>query len=146
MNKPVGRKEVTLNFRFIAGEAKPNLKSIASALSPLKVKLMDFCAQMNNDSAILEEKGKLVQVKVNVFQDGSFKYDFKGRPSTHLILESAGITKGSANPGRDTCGSISKDQLRQIVDIKSPFLTALDKDRQLKILIGTAKSLGLSIN
>lgn len=137
------KKSNIFNFRFEAGGAKPNNKSIASSLAPAKVKLMDFCTQVNNDPEILNFKGKVVQVRVTVSPDGSFKYECRGRPTADLIKEAAGVEKGSATTGRDECGVVTEDQLRVIAAAASRFFTTDDPEKQLLILQGTAKSMGI---
>lgn len=147
MNKtnaqPKGNR--VLNFRFEAGGAKPNNKSIASGLAPLKVKLMDFCGQVNNDAEILKYKGKIVQVRVVVSPDASFKYECRGRPSSDLIKEAAGVETGSKTAGRENVGSVTEEQLRNILELKASFMTTTDPEKQLKILKGTAQSIGVSV-
>lgn len=144
-NKILSTKNINLTFRIVAGQAKPNVKAIASGLAPLKVKLVDFCNQVNSDPEILNYKGKIVQVSVSVAKDGSFKYQCKGRPVSHLLKEAAGIEKASKIPGRENCGSITEMQLRSIAEAKSEFLTASDIEKQISIIKGAAKSIGLDV-
>jgi len=133
------------NFRFEAGMAKTNDKSIAATLAPLKVKPMEFCTKVNNDEGILKYKGKLVQIRVTVNPDATFKYECRGRPSTDLIKEAAGIQMGSKTAGRATVGSVTEAQLRAILEVKAEFMTTFDPEKQLLILKGTARSMGITV-
>jgi large subunit ribosomal protein L11 len=87
----------------------------------------------------------VVPVEITVFEDRSFTYVLKTAPAAVLIRNAAGIAKGSANPRKDKVGKITNDQLRQIAETKMPDLNALDIDAAMKILAGTARSMGVTI-
>ena len=143
--KPGIKVDKVFNFRFEAGMAKPNDKSIAATLAPLKIKPMEFCTKVNSDLDILQYKGKLVQIRVTVTPDATFRYECRGRPSTDLIKEAAGLQIGSKTAGRAMVGSVTEAQLRAILEAKGAFMTTTDPEKQLAILKGTARSMGISV-
>jgi len=86
-----------------------------------------------------------VPVEITVFEDRSFTYVLKTAPAAVLIRQAAGIAKGSASPRKEKVGKISQDQLRQIAEVKMPDLNANDIDAAMRILAGTARSMGVTV-
>ena len=89
--------------------------------------------------------GQVVPVEVTVFQDGSFSFILKTPPAAALLKKAAGIKSGSSIPNRDKVGTVTVDQLREIAEIKMKDLNAFDTDQAIKIIAGTARSMGITV-
>jgi large subunit ribosomal protein L11 len=107
------------------------------------VNIMEFCKAYN--AATQDRIDQVVPVDITVFEDRSFTFVLKTAPAAVLIRLAAGIPKGSGNPRKDKVGKISRDQLRQIAEVKMPDLNAHDIDAAMSILAGTARSMGVTI-
>jgi large subunit ribosomal protein L11 len=105
---------------------------------------MEFCKQYN--AATQQQTGTIVPVEITVYEDRSFEFVTKTPPAAVLLREKAGLEKGSAEPNRDKVGTISEDQLREIAEIKMPDLNANDVEAAMKIVAGTARSMGISVS
>jgi large subunit ribosomal protein L11 len=104
---------------------------------------MEFCKAYN--AATQDRIEQVVPVEITVFEDRSFTFVLKTAPAAVLIRQAAGIAKGSASPRKEKVGKISQDQLRQIAEIKLPDLNAHDVDAAMRILAGTARSMGVTV-
>ena len=105
---------------------------------------MGFCKEFNARTE-KEPKGTPLPTVITVYQDKSFTFITKTPPATHFIKEALGLKSGSKAPGRDTAGSISRTQLRDIAEKKMKDLNANDVESAAKIIEGSARSMGLSI-
>jgi len=103
---------------------------------------MDFCKQYN--AATEGSRGTIIPVDITIFEDRSFTFITKTPPAAELIKKAAGLQKGSSVPHRDKVGKLTKDQVREIATTKLPNLNANDIDAAMKIVEGTARSMGIT--
>jgi len=125
-----------------AGKATP-APPIGPALGQHGVPIMDFCKEFNARTTKME--GNLIPVILTVFEDRTFKFITKTPVSTHLIKKAMKIEKGSAFPNRDKVGKITKAQLEEIAKEKMPDLNTKNLAEAIKIIEGTAKSMGVEV-
>ena len=131
-----------VKLQIVGGKANP-APPVGPALGQHGVNIMEFCKAYN--AATQDKIDQVVPVEITVFEDRSFTFVLKTAPAAVLIRNAAGISKGAANPRKDKVGKITKDQLRQIAEIKMPDLNALDIDAAMNILAGTARSMGVTV-
>jgi large subunit ribosomal protein L11 len=129
-------------LQIVGGKASP-APPVGPALGQHGVNIMEFCKAYN--AATQDRIDQVVPVDITVFEDRSFTFVLKTAPAAVLIRLAAGIPKGAGNPRKDKVGKITKDQLRQIAEVKMPDLNAHDIDAAMNILAGTARSMGVSI-
>jgi large subunit ribosomal protein L11 len=129
-------------LQIVGGKATP-APPVGPALGQHGVNIMEFCKAYN--AATQDRIDQVVPVELTVFEDRSFTFILKTAPAAVLIRNAAGIAKGSGNPRKEKVGKITKDQLRQIAEVKMPDLNAHDIDAAMKILAGTARSMGVTI-
>jgi large subunit ribosomal protein L11 len=115
---------------------------VGTALGPHGVNIMDFCKAYNAETENM--RGNIVPVEITIFEDRSFTFITKTPPAADLIKKAAGVKKGSGTPHTDKVGKISKDQIREIATTKMPDLNANDIDEAMKIVEGTARSMGVT--
>ncbi|MDT8305010.1 MAG: 50S ribosomal protein L11 [Anaerolineae bacterium] len=125
------------------GKANP-APPVGTALGPHGINLMQFCKEYNAKTA--GQVGQIVPVEVTVFQDGSFTFILKTPPAADLLKKAAGVGGGSAVPNRDKVGSVSRQQVREIAEIKMKDLNAHDVEAAMKIIEGTARSMGITVS
>ncbi|HYP43937.1 MAG TPA: 50S ribosomal protein L11 [Propionibacteriaceae bacterium] len=126
-----------------AGSATP-APPVGTALGPHGVNIMEFCKQYN--AATEPMRGNVIPVEITIYEDRSFTFVTKTPPAAELIKKAAGLTKGSATPHTSKVGKISKDQVREIATTKLPDLNANDVDSAMKIVEGTARSMGVTVS
>jgi len=138
------RKKVAqvLKLQIPAGQATP-APPIGPALGQAGVNIMEFCKQYN--AATQAQTGTIVPVEITVFEDRSFSFVTKTPPAAVLLLQRAGLDKGSPEPNRSKVGQVTRDQLREIAEIKMPDLNANDVEAAMKIVEGTARSIGVTV-
>ncbi|GAB4161780.1 MAG: 50S ribosomal protein L11 [Candidatus Promineifilaceae bacterium] len=124
------------------GKATP-APPIGTVLGPQGINLMQFCKEYNAKTSNMV--GQVVPVEVTIFQDGSFTFILKTSPAADLLKQAAGIKTGSAVPNRNKVGTITQAQLREIAEAKLRDLSANDVESAMKIIAGTARSMGLTI-
>ena len=132
-----------LKLQIPAGAANPS-PSVGPALGQAAVNIMDFCNAFNAETQSME-KGLPLPVVITVYEDKSFTFEVKSAPAAVLIKKAAGITKGSGEPNREKVGSITRAQLEEIVTAKQKDLNANDMDQAVKIIAGTARSMGVEV-
>ncbi len=125
-----------------AGQATP-APPVGTALGPHGVNIMEFCKAYNAQTE--KQRGNVVPVEITIFEDRSFTFVLKTPPAAELIKKAAGISKGTENPLTHKVGSISKDQVREIAQTKLPDLNANDVEAAMKIVEGTARSMGVTV-
>ena len=133
-----------LKLQVPAGGASPQ-PPVGPALGQAGINIMDFCNAFNSATED-KEKGLPLPVVINVFEDKSFDFSVKSPPASVLIRKALGISKGSAIPNRDKVGTISRKQLEEIVEMKKEDLSANDMDQAVKIIAGTARSMGVEVD
>lgn len=137
-------KQVVTQIKLQApgGQATP-APPIGPALGQHGVNIGQFVSQFNEKSK--EHNGMLVPVVINVYQDKTFDFIIKSPPAAELLKQAAGIVKGSGVPNKEKVGSVSHDQVRQIAQTKFQDLNAYNLDQAVKIIEGTARSMGLDV-
>jgi len=136
------RVKAVVKIQIQGGKANP-APPVGTALGPHGINLMQFCKEYNAKTS--SQVGQIVPVEVTVFQDGSFSFVLKTPPAAALLKKVANIKSGSAEPNRDKVGSVTQAQLREIAEIKMKDLNAVDMDGAVKIIAGTARSMGLRV-
>ena len=124
-----------------AGMANP-APPVGTALGPHGVNIMEFCKAYNAETESM--RGNVVPVEITIFEDRSFAFITKTPPAAELIKKAAGLKKGSGVPHTDKVGKITKDQVREIATTKMPDLNANDIEQAMKIVEGTARSMGVT--
>jgi large subunit ribosomal protein L11 len=131
-----------IKLQIPAGAANP-APPIGPALGSHGVNIMDFCKAYN--AATEDKKGQIIPVEITVYDDRSFTFILKTPPAAVLIKQVAGIKKGAGNPLTQRVGELTKAQVREISEIKMPDLNANDLDMADRIIMGTARSMGVHI-
>jgi large subunit ribosomal protein L11 len=142
MSKSKKKVMAILKLQLPAGQATP-APPVGPALGQHGVNIMEFCKSYNE--ATRNQTGMIVPVELTVYQDRSFHFVTKTPPAAVLIKREAGIEKGSAEPHKNKVASISKAQVRKIAELKLPDLSANDVDQAMKIIEGTARSMGVKV-
>ena len=137
-------KKVTgfIKLQLPAGAATP-APPVGPALGQHGVNIMQFVKAYNEQTAA--QSGTIIPVEITVFQDRSFTFITKTPPATALLKKAAGIDKGSAVPHKEKNGTVSPEKLRELAELKMPDLNANDIEGAMKILAGTARSMGIEI-
>ncbi|MCA1704579.1 MAG: 50S ribosomal protein L11 [Actinobacteria bacterium] len=138
------RKKVAqvLKLQITGGQATP-APPVGPALGQAGINIMEFCKQYN--AATQQQTGTVVPVEITVYEDRSFTFITKTPPAAVLLRQKAGVDKGSSEPNRNKVARVTKDQLREIAEIKLPDLNANDIDAAMKIVAGTARSMGITV-
>ena len=131
-----------IKLQIPAGKANP-APPVGPALGQHGVNIMEFCKAFNAKTQ--EQMGKLIPVEITVFADRSFTFITKTPPAPSLLLEAVGIPKGSGEPNREKIGTVSKAQLKEIAEIKMPDLNASDVESAMRMIAGTARSMGIIV-
>ena len=131
-----------IKLQIPAGKANP-APPVGPALGQHGVNIMEFCKAFNAKTQ--EQMGKLIQVEITVFADRSFTFITKTPPAPSLLLEAVGIPKGSGEPNREKIGTVTKAQLKEIAEIKMPDLNASDLESAMRMIAGTARSMGIVV-
>ena len=139
----MARKVLTMIKLQIPAAAANPAPSVGPALGQHGVNIMEFCKAFNAQTQA--DAGTIIPVEITVFEDRSFTFITKTPPAAVLIKQAIGLEKGSAEPHRDKVGTISRDQVRQIAETKLPDLNAHDVDQAMKIIEGTARSMGVDV-
>ncbi|HEY1640806.1 MAG TPA: 50S ribosomal protein L11 [Streptosporangiaceae bacterium] len=125
-----------------AGAATP-APPVGTALGPHGVNIMDFVKQYN--AATDTQRGNVIPVEITIYEDRSFTFITKTPPAPELIKKAAGVQKGSGEPHRTKVGTMTKAQVRDIAQVKMPDLNANDIEAAAKIIEGTARSMGITV-
>ena len=132
--------KAVVKIQIQGGKANP-APPVGTALGPHGINLMQFCKEYNAKTSSMV--GQVVPVEVTVFQDGSFSFILKTPPAAALLKKAAGIRSGSSVPNKDKVGTVTKQQVREIAEVKMKDLNARDIENAMKIIEGTARSMGL---
>ncbi len=135
--------EAYIKLQVPAGSANPS-PPVGPALGQHGVNIMEFCKSFNAQTQNME-KGLPVPVVISVFSDKSFTFIMKTPPASVLLLKAAGLKKGSGVPNMDKVGTITRAQLEEIANTKMEDLNANDIDAAVKIIAGSARSMGLVV-
>jgi large subunit ribosomal protein L11 len=132
-----------VKLQIPGGEAKPS-PPVGPALGQHGVNIMEFCKAFNTQTQA--QPGVIIPVRITVYQDRSFSFVLKTPPASYLLKKAAGIPKGSAEPNRDKVARLTRAQVEEIAKLKMADLNAKDMDGAVKIISGTARSLGIDID
>jgi large subunit ribosomal protein L11 len=139
----MAKKVLTLiKLQIPGGQANP-APPVGPALGQHGVNIMEFCKAFNAETA--QANGRITPVEITVFEDRSFTFITKTPPAAVLIKEALDLEKGSAEPNRTKVGTLSRDQVREIAETKLPDLNARDVEEAMKVVAGTARSMGVEV-
>ena len=135
--------ECVVRLQIPAGQANPS-PPVGPALGQVGLNIMEFCNAFNAKTADAEP-GILIPVVIDVYKNKTFTFITKTPPASTLLKKAAGIAKGSGEPNTEKVGKINQKQLREIAQIKAPDLNAIEIEAAMKIIAGTARSMGLEV-
>jgi large subunit ribosomal protein L11 len=139
----VAKKIIALvKLQCPAGQANPS-PPVGPALGQHGVNIMEFCKAFN--ARTQDQQGMIIPAVISVYADRSFTFELKTPPAAILLKKAAKIAKGSGEPNRNKVGTVTKAQLKEIADIKAADLNALDDEMRIRIIAGTARSMGLDV-
>jgi large subunit ribosomal protein L11 len=133
---------IVLTLQLPAGKATP-APPVGTALGPHGINIIEFTKSYNEKTS--DKTGQIIPAQITVYEDRSFTFILKTPPAADLLRKAAGLEKGAATPKRETVGRVSKDQIRQIAEVKMADLNANDIEQAEKIIAGTARSMGITI-
>jgi large subunit ribosomal protein L11 len=139
---PPKRELTKIKLQVKAGQANP-APPIGPALGQHGVNIMEFCKQFNERTKT--QMGLVIPVVITVFSDRSFTFITKTPPASILLVKAAGLEKGSGEPNRNKVGKVTQAQVREIAQTKMPDLNAYDVEAAMKMVAGTARSMGIEI-
>lgn len=131
-----------VKLQLAAGKATP-APPVGSTLGPYGINMMEFIKGYNEKTAA--QVGTVIPVEITIYDDRSFTFITKTPPAAELIKKAAGAAKGSGRPNRDKVGTLNQDQIRAIAEMKMPDLNANDIEAGMKIIAGTARSMGVNV-
>ena len=131
-----------VKLQIRAGQATP-APPVGTALGQHGVNIMEFCRQYNEQTQ--QFNGQVIPAELTIYEDRSFSFITKQPPAAELIKQALGVEKGSGEPNRNKVGKLSREQLRQIAETKMPDLNANDVEGAMKVIEGTARSMGVEI-
>jgi large subunit ribosomal protein L11 len=125
-----------------AGKANP-APPIGPALAGHGINIMQFCKEYN--ARTQSKMGNIIPAEITVFMDGSFTFILKSPPTSELLKKAAGIEKGSDAPNRNKVGKVTRDQLREIAEVKMKDMNAIDVEGAMRQIEGTARNMGIQV-
>ena len=137
------RVKAVVKLQIPAGKANP-APPIGTALGPQGVNIMQFCKEYNERTA--NQVGMVIPAEITIYEDRSFTFITKTPPVPDLLKTAAGIEKGAATPNKTKVGSISREKLREIAEMKMKDLNVIDIEGAERMVEGTARSMGITIN
>lgn len=132
----------TLKLQLPAGQATP-APPVGTALGQHGVNLMEFVKAYNEETG--NQRGQIIPVEISIFEDRSFTFITKTPPAAALLRQAARVDKGSGEPNKEIVGSVTRAQVKEIAKIKMPDLNAIDIDGAMKVVEGTARSMGIVV-
>jgi large subunit ribosomal protein L11 len=139
---PKKKLAAVIKLQIQAGAANP-APPVGPALGQHGVNIMEFCKAYN--AATESQRGQIVPVEISVYEDRSFTFITKTPPAARLLLKAAGVDKGSGEPQKTKVAKVTMDQVREIAQTKMEDLNANDIDQAAKIIAGTARSMGITV-
>lgn len=131
-----------VSLQIAAGKATP-APPVGPALGQYSVNIMGFCKEYNAKTA--NQAGSIVPVEITIYEDRSFTFETKSPPASDLLKKAAGIEKGSGEPNVNKVGTVSRAKLVEIAEMKKEDLNAADMDAAVRMIEGTARSMGLNV-
>ena len=140
----MGRRRLvtTVKLQLPAGQATP-APPVGTVLGPHGVNLMDFVKAYND--ATSANRGQIIPVEISIYEDRSFTFITKTPPAAALLRQAARVEKGSGEPNKEKVGSVTRAQVKEIAEIKMPDLNAIDIEGAMKVVEGTARSMGIVV-
>ena len=141
----MGRRRLvtTLKLQLPAGQATP-APPVGTALGPHGINLMDFVKAYND--ATSNQRGQIIPVEISIYEDRSFDFVMKTPPAAALLRQAARVDKGSGEPNKEKVGKVTRAQVKEIAETKMPDLNAVDIEGAMKIVEGTARSMGITVS
>ena len=133
---------IVLTLQLPAGKATP-APPVGTALGPHGINIVEFTKTYNEKTA--DKAGQIIPAQITIFEDRSFTFILKTPPAADLLRKAAGIDKGAATTKRETVGRVTREQVRQIAEIKMPDLPANDIEAAARMIEGTARSMGIEV-
>jgi large subunit ribosomal protein L11 len=140
----VAKKVMTVIKLQIPAAAANPAPPVGPALGQHGVNIMEFCKAFN--ARTQAQNGTIIPVEISVFEDRSFTFITKTPPAAVLLREAAGVDKGSGEPNRNKVANVSRDKVREIAELKMPDLNANDVEAAMRIIEGTARSMGITVD
>jgi len=140
--KTTKRVTAFVKLQVPGGQATP-APPVGTALGPHGVNIMDFCKQFNAQTQ--SDQGTIIPVELTVYHDRSFSFITKTPPAAVLLKKEAGLEKASGMPNREKVGTVTREQVRKIAELKMPDLNANDIEAAMRIIAGTARSMGVEV-
>lgn len=134
--------KTVIKLQIPAGKANP-APPVGPALGQHGLNIQEFCTKFNEQTK--DKGGDIIPAEITIYEDRSFDFILKTPPASDLIKKAAGVKKGAGNPLTDKVGKINKEQLREIAEKKMPDLNANDVEAAEKIVAGTARNMGITI-
>lgn len=134
--------DTTIKLQIPAGQANPS-PPVGPALGQRGVNIMEFCKAFN--ARTQDQQGLLIPVVITVYADRSFSFITKTPPASTLLKKAAGLEKASSEPAREMKGSVTQKQIEEIATTKMPDLNAKDLEGAMRIIAGTARSMGIEV-
>jgi len=134
--------KAVIKLQIEAGKANP-APPVGPALAPHGINLMAFCKEYNARTS--SKAGEIIPAEISVYTDGSFTFVLKTPPAAILLRKAAGVEKGSSEPNREKVGKVTRDQIREIAEIKMKDLNAVDMEGAMRQIEGTARNMGIVI-
>ncbi len=134
--------KAVVKLQIEAGKANP-APPVGPALAQHGINLMQFCKEYNARTASMV--GNIIPAEVTIYHDGSFKFVLKTPPTPDLLRKAAGVERGSGEPNRQIVGRVTREQIREIAQIKMKDLNAVDLEGAMRQIEGTARSMGIEI-
>ena len=135
--------KAVVRLQIKAGQANP-APPIGPALATHGINLMQFCKEYNARTS--SRMGEIIPAEISIFSDGSFNFVLKSPPASALLKKAAGVEKGSSEPNREKVCSVTKEQVREIAELKMKDLNAVDIEGAMRKIEGTARNMGITIN
>ena len=134
--------KTVIKLQIKAGQANP-APPVGPALGQPGLNIQEFCMKFNE--ATKDKMGQVIPAEITVYEDRSFDFVLKTPPAANLLKKAANIEKGAADPLKQKVGTVTKSQVREIAEMKMPDLNANDVEQAMKIIEGTARSMGIKI-
>lgn len=131
-----------VKLQIPAGKANP-APPVGTALGPHGVNIMGFCKEYN--ARTQQQMGQIIPVEISIFTDGSFTFITKTPPAADLIKKAANLEKGSSEPNKDKVGQITRQQVREIAEVKMKDLGDIPLESAMRMVEGTARSMGVTV-
>lgn len=134
--------KTVIKLQIQAGKANP-APPVGPALGQHGLNIQEFCTKFNDQTR--DKMGDIIPAEITVYEDRTFDFILKTPPASDLLRKAAGVEKGAGNPLKDKVGKITQEKLREIAEKKLPDLNANDVEGAMKIIAGTARSMGIKI-